>query len=152
MKKIYLLIVVLYLGLVLFLAILSIISREKPHTGLVGGRLRVCPDRPNYVCSEDKDLPSYIKPLSLSGPAKNEWERAKQVINEMGCKIIQEEDSYIWATFDTRIFRFIDDLELRINKENQVIHIRSGSRVGYSDMGVNRRRIEDFWARFDQSS
>ena len=152
MKKMYLLILFIAIGLVVFLVVLSIISRKKPSMGLTNGRLRPCSNRPNCVCSEDKDLPSYIKPLSLSGPAENEWERAKQAIREMGGKIIQEEDSYIWATFSTRIFRFIDDMELRMDKENQLIHIRSGSRVGYSDMGANRRRVEDLRIRFNQPS
>jgi uncharacterized protein (DUF1499 family) len=152
MKKMYLLILILSIVLVLFLALLSIISRKMPPTGLVDGRLRSCPDRPNCVRSEDKDLPSYVKPLIFSGNVKSNWERAKQIILEMGGKIMHEEDCYLWATFSTRIFRFVDDLELRMDKENGVIHIRSGSRVGYSDMGVNRRRAEDFRARFDQSS
>lgn len=147
----YLLILVLFVVLVLFLAVLSIISRKKPSLGLTNRRLRPCSNRPNCVCSEDKDLPSYIKPLSLSGRAENQWERARQVIREMGGRIIQEQDSYLWATFTTRIFRFVDDLELRMDIENQVIHIRSASRVGYSDMGANRKRVEDFRSRFNQS-
>lgn len=69
----------------------------------------------------------------------------------MGGKIVLEDDFYLWATFNTRIFRFVDDLELRMDKENGVIHIRSSSQVGYSDMGANRRRIENFRARFSKS-
>lgn len=151
MKKMLFWIVVISIGLVLFLAILSINSRKKPSLGLLNGRLRPCPDRPNCVCSEDKDLPSYVKPLSLSGSAKSDWVKAKQIISEMGGKIIHEDDYYLWATFSTRIFRFIDDLELRMDKENRVIHVRSSSRVGYSDMGVNRRRVEDIRLRFGKS-
>jgi len=152
MKKMHFWILLIIIGLVAFLVILSIISRKKPSTGLINGRLRPCSDRPNCVCSEDKELTSYVKPLTFSGNVKSNWERAKQIILEMGGKIMHEEDCYLWATFSTRIFRFVDDLELRIDKDNGVIHIRSGSRVGYSDMGVNRRRVEDFRARFDQSS
>jgi uncharacterized protein (DUF1499 family) len=66
----------------------------------------------------------------------------------MGGKIMHEDDYYLWATFSTKIFRFVDDLELRMDENNGVIHIRSGSRVGYSDMGANRRRIENFRIRF----
>ena len=144
-------VVIISIGLVSFLAILSIISRKKPSIGLINGRLRPCPNRPNCVCSEDKDLPSYVKPLAFSGPAKSNWDRAKQIIHEMGGKIVLEDDFYLWATFNTRIFRFVDDLELRMDKENGVIHIRSSSQVGYSDMGANRRRIENFRARFSKS-
>jgi len=69
----------------------------------------------------------------------------------MGGKIVLEDGSYLWATFSTRIFRFIDDLELRMDEESDVIHVRSSSRVGYSDLGANRRRVEDLRLRFAQS-
>ena len=141
-------ILVLTIGPVLLLLVLSIISRKKHSVGLVNGRLRPCSNRPNCVCSEDKDHPSYTKPVAFSGSAKGKWEQAKQVIREMGGKIVREEDYYLWVTFRTRIFRFVDDLELRMDEENRLIHIRSSSRVGYSDMGVNRRRIEDFHITF----
>ena len=154
MKKMYLWILFVIIGLILFLVILSIISREKPSLGLVDGRLRSCSNRLNCVCSEYEDLPSYIKPLSFSGTVRSNWERAKQIILEMEGKIKLEDDDYLWATFNTKIFRFVDDLELRLDKENNVIHVRSGSRVGYSDMGANRRRIEDLRSRLrkDQST
>lgn len=151
MKKMIFWISIPTIGLVLFLVILSIVSRRKPSIGMVKGRLRPCSARPNCVCSEDKDLPSYVKPLAFSGPAYSSWERAKRIISEMGGKIVREDDCYLWATFSTRIFRFIDDLELRMDAENQVIHIRSSSRVGYSDLGANRRRVEDLRLRFAQS-
>jgi uncharacterized protein (DUF1499 family) len=92
-----------------------------------------------------------VKPLAFSGPADSSWDRAKRIIREMGGKIVREDDCYLWATFSTRIFRFLDDFELRMDEEGKVIHVRSGSRVGYSDMGANRRRIEDFRVRFNQS-
>lgn len=138
------------IGLVCLLAILSIISRIKPSVGMVGGRLRPCSARPNCVCSEDKDLLSYVNPLAFRGTAEDSWERARRIIREMGGKIAREEDCYLWATFSTRIFRFLDDLELRMDRENEVIHIRSSSRVGYSDLGANRRRVESLRASFNQ--
>jgi uncharacterized protein (DUF1499 family) len=151
MKKMYFWTVVFSIGLVSLLAVLSIISRRKPSPGLVDGRLQPCPRRPNCVCSEDKGRPSYVKPLAFSGPAQSSWKRAKKIISDMGGQTVLEENGYLWATFSSRIFRFIDDLELRMDNEKGVIHIRSGSRVGYSDMGANRRRCEDFRARFDQN-
>jgi len=127
---------------VFILVILSFISRRKTSLCMVDGRLQPCSARPNYVCSEFKDSPSYVKPLKILESPNNDWARAKRIIREMGGKIEFEDESYLWATFRTRIFRFIDDLELRIDEKNEVIHIRSCSRVGYSDMGANRRRIE----------
>ena len=147
MKKMILWAAIPTVGLVCILAILSIISRRKPSVGMVAGRLRPCSARPNCVCSEDKDLPSYVNPLAFSGSAESSWERARRIIREMGGKIVREEDCYLWATFRTRVFRFIDDMELRLDEENDVIHVRSSSRVGYSDMGANRRRVEQLRLR-----
>ena len=69
----------------------------------------------------------------------------------MGGKIVLKDVFYLWAAFNTRTFCFVDDLELRIDKENGVIHVRSSSRVGYSDKGANRRRIEDIRFRLSKS-
>lgn len=151
MKKMIFWIALPTIGLVFFLATLSIVSRSTPSVGLVNGRLRPCSTRPNCVCSEYKDLQSYVKPLAFSGSADSSWERARRIIREMGGKIVREDDCYLWATFSTRLFRFVDDLELRMDEKNEIIHVRSGSRVGYSDMGVNRKRIEDFRVRFNQT-
>jgi uncharacterized protein (DUF1499 family) len=60
----------------------------------------------------------------------------------MGGVIAEEKDGYFSATFSVSIFGFIDDLEVRMDPVRQVIHIRSASRVGRSDLGVNRKRIE----------
>jgi uncharacterized protein (DUF1499 family) len=59
----------------------------------------------------------------------------------MGGSIQAENENYLAATFSSTIFGFVDDLELRIDPVQKVIHIRSASRVGYSDAGVNRKRI-----------
>ena len=151
MKKMILWAAIPTIGLVCLLAILSIISRSKPSVGIVAGRLRPCSAKPNCVCSEDEDMRSYVEPLVIIESPQSDWEKAKRVIREMGGKIVREEDCYLWATFSTRIFRFIDDMELRLDEENKVIHVRSSSRVGYSDMGANRRRVEDLRLRFAES-
>jgi uncharacterized protein (DUF1499 family) len=106
MNKMIFWVVIPTIGLVLFLAVLSIVSRRKPSVGLVNGRLRPCSTRPNCVCSEDKDLSSYVDPLAFSGTADSNWERVKQTISEMGGQMVREDDRYLWATFSTRLFRF----------------------------------------------
>ena len=60
----------------------------------------------------------------------------------MGGRIEAESDHYLAATFSSAIFGFVDDLEIRVDSSERVIHIRSASRVGHSDMGVNRKRTE----------
>jgi uncharacterized protein (DUF1499 family) len=68
----------------------------------------------------------------------------------MGGKIQEEHDGYLWTTFTSRLFRFVDDVEFRIVSSEGLIHVRSGSRMGYSDLGVNRRRVEKLRTIFNQ--
>ncbi|MHB8742507.1 MAG: DUF1499 domain-containing protein [Sulfuricaulis sp.] len=143
-----------FLGLVIILCLLfvglSIHSRNRPELGLLDGRLRRCPSTPNCVCSEDQGKPSYIKPLSIKDNSQRSWEKIKRAIRDMGGNIDTDRDGYLRATFTTRIFRFKDDLELRMDEQNRIIQVRSASRVGRSDLGTNRRRVENLRARFDQ--
>jgi uncharacterized protein (DUF1499 family) len=68
----------------------------------------------------------------------------------MGGEIQEEHDGYLWTTFTSRLFRFVDDVEFRMVFTDGIIHVRSGSRVGYSDLGVNRRRVEKLRTLFNQ--
>jgi uncharacterized protein (DUF1499 family) len=70
----------------------------------------------------------------------------------MGGRIEREGDGYLWASFATRIFRFVDDVEFRMVADQGTIHLRSASRVGYSDLGVNRRRVAEIRNRFDRAA
>ncbi len=60
----------------------------------------------------------------------------------------QGDDRYLWATFRSRVFRFVDDLELRLDEAGGVIHVRSAARLGYADFGVNRKRVVALRNRF----
>lgn len=146
---IYWLIGLVFIVCLLFVA-LSIHSRNRPDLGMIEGRLRPCPNTPNCVCSEDQGRSSFIEPLSIKDNPQRSWERIKSVIRDMGGNIEQEEDGYLRATFATRIFRFMDDLELKMDEKNRTIHVRSASRVGHSDMGMNRKRVENLRAGFNQ--
>ncbi|MHB8623313.1 MAG: DUF1499 domain-containing protein [Sulfuricaulis sp.] len=143
-----------FLGLVIIVCLpfvgLSIHSRNRPELGLLDGRLRPCPSTPNCVCSEDQGRPSFIEPLSIKDNPQRSWEKIKRAIRGMGGNIDIDKDGYLRATFTTSIFRFMDDLELRMDERNRIIQIRSASRVGRSDLGTNRRRVKNLRARFDQ--
>lgn len=142
----------------LFLIIAS--CRTKPpkfaDIPLANERLNPCPDKPNCVSSE-KDgrsagSPSYIEPLTFQGPPDVALERLKVTIRELGGTIHTEQETYLWATFTTRLLRFVDDVTFRVVAEEGVIHVRSGSRVGHSDFGVNRKRVERLRALFIQKN
>lgn len=121
---------------------LSITSRKQPELGLEQGRLRACPASPNCVCSEYQDTLSSVEPINYSIAHADAWQGIKEAITASGGQIVLEQDSYLHARFVTSLLRFIDDVELRHDEENNQIHIRSASRVGHSDLGVNRLRVE----------
>ena len=134
------------LGVVLLLSVpvacLWSASRDPSLPGMVEGRLRPCPDTPNCVCSDYEGAAWSIEPIAANGASGLAWNRLKKVIEDAGGTLQKEQDGYLWATFTTRIFHFVDDVECRIDRARRVIHVRSASRVGYSDLGVNRRRVE----------
>ncbi|MFT5127796.1 MAG: hypothetical protein ACI8W8_001403 [Rhodothermales bacterium] len=140
-----LLIAVLPLGLVA----LSILSSGKPPAGLASdGRLSPCPDSPNCVCSETDGPLSSIAALAFSGSPETARASLLLAIENTGGTVQREDADYLWATYQSSLFRFTDDLECRVDASNSVIHIRSASRSGHSDMGANRRRAEQLRAQF----
>jgi len=132
---------------------LSVSSRKQPDLGLLNNQLRVCPATPNCVSSEMQGATVTVEPLKVASivneTAKTQadeiwaslWKDAKIAIIECGGDIVVERDGYLHATFVTTLLRFVDDVELRLDKNKQIIHIRSASRVGRSDMGANRDRV-----------
>jgi uncharacterized protein (DUF1499 family) len=108
----------------------------------LNGKLRPCPGTPNCVVSEGSGKDSYIEPLTFSGEPGAAWEHAKEALTGLGGRIEKDTGDYLWATFRSRIWRFVDDTELRLDAAGKVIHVRSASRVGKGDLGVNRKRVE----------
>ena len=102
-----------------------------------------CPTKPNCVSSEyPDDIDHYLEavtvPLEISNMAMS---IVKQAIEDLGGHIQTENADYIAATFSSRIFGFIDDIEYRFDREKQLIHFRSAARTGYSDFSVNENRM-----------
>lgn len=140
--------VILALLVVLAFAGLSIYSRKAPDLRSSDGALRPCPDRPNCVNSETRDDAHRVEPLYFSGPAPAAMARARQAVEAIGGEVLQQDPGYLWARFETPLFRFVDDLELRVDPNAGLIHVRSASRVGYSDGGSNRERVERLRAAY----
>lgn len=113
----------------------------------MGGRMTVkmdeCPDSPNCVSSMSKKETNFIEPLRVSGDPKNAMEKLEKVILSMNrAEIEVNEKGYIKAVFTSAVFRFKDDVEFLLDPDTGVINIRSASRLGYYDFGVNRARLE----------
>ena len=144
MEKFLIIIASIALFVIIVFFILGYRSNSGAAYGLIEGRLKQCPDKPNCVSSEVlSDAEHYIAPLVYSADqAAQVLPRLKTIIGEMGGSVQVEKADYLAATFTSALFRFVDDLELRIDTEQKTIHLRSASRVGYGDGGVNRKRVE----------
>jgi uncharacterized protein (DUF1499 family) len=117
---------------------------------LIDGKLKPCPNRPNCVSSETSQPEAKVAPLKYQSSSKIAWQHLKQIVSGMGGEIKSHQGNYLWATFTSRIFRFVDDVEFRLVGAENVIHVRSASRVGYSDLGVNRKRVERLRTKFSE--
>ena len=114
------------------------------HVGLREGKLSECPDSPNCVSSQTAKKDHFIDPLSYNGSYSEAKQALLSIISSLPrTKIIVDNERYVHATFTSRLMRFVDDVEFLFDDANKQIHVRSASRVGYSDLGVNRKRIED---------
>lgn len=132
--------------LLLTLAIaISACSGTRPNNlGVRGGMLSACPESPNCVSSSaDKENSQHaIAPIAYSD-SSNIMERLKMLLEAASnAEIISASDNYIHVEFVSSLMGFVDDVEFYIVPGQQVIHVRSASRLGKSDMGVNRQRIE----------
>jgi apolipoprotein D and lipocalin family protein len=115
-------------------------------------RLEKCPKTPNCVSSVDSSRGHYIAPLKFSGSTKDARYRLLEVLNQFdGARVMKFESNLIEAEFISAIFRFVDDVEFHLDDKQKIIHVRSASRVGFSDLGVNRRRIEKIRKLFNET-
>ncbi len=122
---------------------LSILSGKPTNLGVTDGRLAVCPASPNCVSTQAEDANHRMEPIPFIGSADDAMQRIKDLVATMPrTKIVTVDGNYLHVEFRSAFFRFVDDVEFLIDPKEQVIHFRSASRVGYSDMGVNRRRME----------
>jgi uncharacterized protein (DUF1499 family) len=112
--------------------------------GVHDGRLAACPSSPNCVASDAGDPEHAIQALEFAGDPETAWRAARAALAGLPrTTIVAETNSYLHAESRSALFRFVDDLELQLNPGERTIAVRSASRVGYSDMGVNRERVED---------
>jgi len=134
-----------FLLLVISLAVLndgaveSVPAQHVPATE----RLAACPNKPNCVSSEAQDARHAVAPMRLKQGAAGGWAMVREVVSGLPrCTIVSATDHYLHATCKSRLFGFTDDLELRLDPDTGIVDVRSAARSGYSDFGVNRKRVE----------
>lgn len=121
---------------------------ERPHNlGSQDGLLLACPSSPNCVSSQAADEGHRIAPLMFSSDPDAAFARLKQVLGQRGdTAIIEEKPGYLRVELRTTLF--VDDGEFMLDRTQSVIQVRSASRLGYSDLGKNRSRMEEIRTQF----
>lgn len=129
------------MAIVGLLTLIGCAGDRPTNLGPQNGQLAMCPDSPNCVCSFETRDSHRIAPLQA------DLASVKAAMQQMPrVNIITEHDNYIHAEFTSRLMGYVDDVELLADPQAGLVHVRSASRLGYSDMGVNRQRIEDLRA------
>jgi uncharacterized protein (DUF1499 family) len=130
----------------LFAALLlttSCAGTRPTDIGVSDGSLTPCPSSPNCVSSGNEDEAHRVAPLALSAPPMDAWKAARSAVLALpGTIIVAESKSYLHAESTSDLMGYVDDLELHLVAESRRIDVRSASRVGYGDAGVNRARVE----------
>ena len=121
----------------------SVALADSSGLGISNGQLSACPESPNCVVSQNGDSKHAIEPITYHVERDRAFSVLLKVIPAVPrTEIVEQTDDYVRAISKSRIFKFKDDVEFYLPNNEKVIHIRSASRVGESDLGVNRRRME----------
>ncbi len=129
------------------MALLSCAGRVPQNLGVEAGRLAPCPASPNCVSSDAPDRAHAVDPLALAAAPTTAWRQAVAAVRALPrTRVVQEGDDYLHAECRSALMGFVDDLELHLRPDAGAIAVRSASRVGYGDLGVNRRRVENLRA------
>jgi len=123
--------------------------RRPKNLGVIGGRLAPCGRTPNCVSSQadPADKEHYIAPIPFQGDAIAAVRKAVESMPR--ARIISADSHYLYAEFRSALLRYVDDVEFHY--DGSVIHVRSASRLGRRDFGVNRARVEELRKRIKPS-
>ena len=126
MKKILLIISLFPIAILAIFFAWSLLTRAQSAAGIVNGQLTPCPDKPNCVCSEfPEDAAHTIAAFQLpEGGGEESLAVMKQIIESLGGKIQNSDQTYLAATFSTNFFRFTDDVEIRLDADAGLLHMR----------------------------
>ena len=128
-----------------------ILAGVPDNLGLKNQLLSPCPGTPNCVSSQERNSQHRILPIIFEGSLELAKERLHRVINSMcGTRIITQDVVYWHVEFTTQLLQFVDDVEFYFDRSQSRIHVRSASRQGYWDFGVNRRRVETIRSAFEE--
>ena len=139
----YLIVAVAVYGLALLL--ISMLSTAPQDLGVRQGRLAACPDSPNCISTfaDSDDSVHYLAAVSYRGDSGELLEKIKSYMKSHERALVKKESElYLYFECRTLLCRYIDDVEVYLDEKEHLIHLRSASRLGHSDLGANRRRLE----------
>jgi uncharacterized protein (DUF1499 family) len=114
--------------------------------------LPVCPNSPNCVSSQEKDADHYIAPFKIIGNVNEAWSALKNaLLSQSRTVITSDTGDTLHAQATSLVFRFVDDIDVMLDADARLINIRSASRIGYGDFGVNRKRVEMLRSQLQQA-
>lgn len=132
-------------GLVVIMAVGMVVKNNKTpnNLGVNNSELAPMPSSPNAVSTQTDDEDKKVEPFEFKGDLENSKKVIIDVLDKIDkVKIVKNEEDYIYSVFETKTMKYKDDVEFYFDKENKLIHFRSASRIGYSDMGLNKERYE----------
>ena len=134
-------------------AVMSATARRPKTLGVRDGRLAPCPGSPNCVSTQADREQQRMDSISLTIDTADAMTALKRVVSAMSrAEIISADDNYLHAEFTSALFRFVDDVEFFLDREQRAIHFRSASRSGRSDFGVNRKRMQAIVSAFQRET
>lgn len=118
-------------------------NTQIPDLGMEDGKFKPLSNKPNNVSTQTQNLEKKVEPWPFKGTKEETMAAIKSAINSYGGAETQKEnENYLYVVFTTKLMRYHDDAEFWLDDEDRLVHFRSASRAGYSDMGLNRKRYD----------
>ncbi|GBF40931.1 hypothetical protein LPTSP2_01970 [Leptospira ellinghausenii] len=133
------------IGMITLLILMNCTGTRPDNLGIRSGKLLECPKTPNCISSfsDPSDKEHFRSAVPYQKPTVEAISILKErILNHPRTKIIKEENNYLYIEFTTLIMRYVDDVEFYFDEKTKQLHFRSASRLGKSDLGLNRKRIE----------
>jgi uncharacterized protein (DUF1499 family) len=136
----------------IFYLIVMTLSTATQAKSMAEKQLPACPNSPNCVSSQAADAGHFIEPFKIAGNVEEAWAALKKALASQSRTVITyETGDTLHAQATSLVFRFVDDIDVMLDTEARLIDIRSASRTGHSDFGVNRKRVEMLRAQLQQA-
>ncbi len=130
--------------IVMSITLFSCAGQTPEDIGVFDNKFSPCPESPNCVSSDANDKGHAVDVFKLNKNLENNWKEIHDVVNSLSrTKIISFDEKYIHAECSSAVFGFVDDLQLHLREQGEYVAVKSAARLGYSDFGVNRKRVTD---------